>query len=564
MVDFPLPPGQLPRVWQPEALAAFRLAAQAKRSRVIASVATGAGKGSIIAAMSILSERKGRPSVIATWRDGLVGDLHARVLAAGGHAGRVQADHNDWSQPIVVASVQTLCRRLDELRRFNPVVLHADEGHHWTSPTSRAVLDAHRWGLVAGWTATPFRSAGKGEIEGLGDTYEACIYEYPITRAIADGVLVPIEARRLLLHVDLSGVDAGDDETIASRFDVDEINATIAADYHDHHAGVPAVYFCANIAHAVHLADALGPRAAAVWGDDPEREAKLADYEAGRLDILCCRDLLTEGWDSPRTTVIGLACPTASVIRYVQTVGRGTRLHPGKTRCYVIDCVGTTETIRYVTWADVSKAEAKAEKKEATRRDMDAKARAEMVGGEVVGQRSYEVFIFGDDAARRLGATWYKYQRSYVAAATRPGTSLRILGVVDRDGPEWAAFVAHTPEGAPPRPYTPWVKGETRTVIDPLEWVGQLGAFPTLDLAAAAVLAHMEESGVRAVATPEEWKHRPATDKMIEGLRKWGVKNREGLTMAESHAMLDAILVTRKVREWQRGVSLLEVPTVAG
>jgi superfamily II DNA or RNA helicase len=526
--DFPLPPGQEPRKWQPEALAAFRQAAQEKRRKVIASVATGGGKGSAIAAMAILTERKQRRSVIATWRDELVDDLFKRVVAAGGHAGRVQADHDDWSQPIVVASVQSLHRRLDQLRRFSPSVLHADEGHHWTSPTSRAVIDAHPWSLVAGWTATPFRSAGKGETEGLGDVFEACIFEYPIVRAIADGVLVPIEGRRLPLTVNLDGVDMGDEESLAARFDIAEINATIAADYHKHHAGLPAVYFCANIAHAVHLAAAFGSRAQAVWGDDPDRAAKLADYEAGRLDILCCRDLLTEGWDSPRTTVIGLACPISSVIRYVQCIGRGTRLYPGKTKCWVVDCVGTTETMPYVTWADLSKTMAKAEKDIAKR----AKKREEKAlkeGAIVAAAQSYEVFILGGSTEKRLGVGWYEMMGSYVAGAKRWGTDLNVQVLIERDGPEWVAFSI--------------VSGKVR----------DLGRFPSLDGASAAGVAVFEAFRLKPAAIDADWRKNPASPAQIAGLKAWKIRrDLTTISKGEASMLMDAVIARRVLRAWQK------------
>lgn len=526
--DFPLPPGQEPRAWQPEAVAAFRRAAEEKRRCCIASVATGGGKGSAIAAMSILSERRGYPSVIATWRTELVDDLYRRVIAAGGHAGRVQADQNDWSQPIVVASVQSLHTRLDDLRRFNPRMLHADEGHHWTSPTSRAVIDGHAWRMVAGWTATPFRSAGKGETDGLGDVFEACVYEYPITRAIADGVLVPIEGRRLPLTVDLNGVDMGNEDDLASRFDIAEINATIAADYHRNHGGVSAVYFTANIAHALHLAEAFGPRAMAVWGDDPERAAKLAAYDRGDIDVLCCRDLLTEGWDSPRTTVIGLACPTQSVIRYVQCIGRGTRLYQGKTKCYVVDCVGTTETMPYVTWADLSKNMAKIEKDIAKK----AKKREEKAlkeGAIVAAAQSYEVFILGGSTEKRLGVGWYEMMGSYVAGANRWGSDLNVQVLIERDGPEWAAFSI--------------VSGSVR----------DLGRFANLDAASAAGVAVFDAFRLKPAAIDADWRKNPATEKQIAGLKAWKIRrDLTAISKGEASMLMDAVIARRVLRAWQK------------
>lgn len=543
----PMPPGQTALVWQDEADGALVGGARMGRRAMLVSSATGTGKGTLVAGLFARAMRKGSRPVAITHTDLLVADILRRVLLLGDVPGLVKAESKDWSRGGVVCSRQTLLNCLDELVRYAPRVVFYDEAHLALDAQIllRATLPGALW---IGVTATPFRSAGKGETEGLGDVYEAVVYEHSITKAISVGDLCRVEGRRLLLDVDLSGCDLKDDAAVSERVNVDAVNEKIAADYHKNHAGVPAVYFCADIAHAQGLAAAFGPRAAWVSGDDPERAEKIGRHRAGDLDVLCNRDLLVFGYDDPRIAVVGIAAPTQSVVRYAQMIGRGTR--KGKEKCTIVDCVGTTETLKFVTFADLAKAEKKAEKREAKARDAEAKERMETAGGKVEGQRSYEVFIFGDEAGRRLGATWYHYQRSYVCAAKKLGTSRRVLGVVERDGPEWAAFVCSTPEGAPPRPYTPWVKGETRTVLDSQEEVSQLGAFATLDLAAAAVLRFMGD--LRPVALPEEWSQRPATPKMIEGLRKWGVKNREGLTMAESHSMLDAVLATRKVREWQR------------
>jgi superfamily II DNA or RNA helicase len=47
--------------------------------------------------------------------------------------------------------------------------------------------------------------------------------------------------------------------------------------------------------------------------------------------------LLIEGWDQPVVDCIVMASPTHSGIVYYQCVGRGTRLHPDKRDCLVLD-----------------------------------------------------------------------------------------------------------------------------------------------------------------------------------------------------------------------------------
>jgi len=70
-----------------------------------------------------------------------------------------------------------------------------------------------------------------------------------------------------------------------------------------------------------------------------ERESALAAYDAGVIKVLCACDMLNEGWDSPSTEVLLMARPTLSKILYVQQLGRGTRVSPGKEYLLVFDFV---------------------------------------------------------------------------------------------------------------------------------------------------------------------------------------------------------------------------------
>jgi superfamily II DNA or RNA helicase len=52
--------------------------------------------------------------------------------------------------------------------------------------------------------------------------------------------------------------------------------------------------------------------------------------------------VLTEGYDAPATSCIIMARPTKSRSLYVQCVGRGTRLAPGKLDCIILDITDNT------------------------------------------------------------------------------------------------------------------------------------------------------------------------------------------------------------------------------
>lgn len=87
-----------------------------------------------------------------------------------------------------------------------------------------------------------------------------------------------------------------------------------------------------------------GLRAAEVNGNSDDRSEVLADFEAGKYDVLCNSMLLTEGWDCPcPLNCIVVLRPTKIRSLYQQMVGRGMRLSPGKTELLLLDFLWMTE-----------------------------------------------------------------------------------------------------------------------------------------------------------------------------------------------------------------------------
>ena len=86
-----------------------------------------------------------------------------------------------------------------------------------------------------------------------------------------------------------------------------------------------------------------GLKAAEVNGTSKDREEVLADFEAGKYDVLCNSMLLTEGWDCPAVDCIVILRPTKVRALYQQMVGRGMRLHPNKDHLLLLDFLWMTE-----------------------------------------------------------------------------------------------------------------------------------------------------------------------------------------------------------------------------
>ena len=75
-----------------------------------------------------------------------------------------------------------------------------------------------------------------------------------------------------------------------------------------------------------------------------ERRRTLADFSAGKIDVVTNCNVLTEGFDEPRVDCVIMARPTRSKLLYAQMVGRGTRLHPGKKDLMCIDVADNSRT----------------------------------------------------------------------------------------------------------------------------------------------------------------------------------------------------------------------------
>jgi len=106
-----------------------------------------------------------------------------------------------------------------------------------------------------------------------------------------------------------------------------------------------AVVFCVSISHAEHVAHSFrlaGYRAVAVSGESTkaEREEALNGLRSGAIDVVCNAQLWVAGVDVPNIECIILLRPTKSLTFYLQAIGRGLRLAPGKTHCTVLDHAG--------------------------------------------------------------------------------------------------------------------------------------------------------------------------------------------------------------------------------
>jgi superfamily II DNA or RNA helicase len=112
-----------------------------------------------------------------------------------------------------------------------------------------------------------------------------------------------------------------------------------------------AIVFCGTIDHAITMRDkinALGFCSAAAIYSQPvggkamapyERNRVLSDFHDGTVNVVCAVDIFNEGVDVPDVNIIVFQRVTHSRRIFIQQLGRGLRLAPGKEKVIVLDFV---------------------------------------------------------------------------------------------------------------------------------------------------------------------------------------------------------------------------------
>jgi len=281
--------------------ASFRL-----HRRVLMQACTGAGKTVIVAHIAAGAAERGRRTCILAHRRELIEQASAKLSWAGVEHGTITADQRlPIRMQTVVASVQTLARRLDHYRdAFDFLV--ADECHHAVAGQWQQVIDAYPSAKVLGVTATPERMDGKG----LGDVFDAMTIGPPMAELIEAGYLV---APDIYMHdvrePKCRGMRWGEELKRLAIIENEGRNRQIVRLAMKHAAGGSRVLIIANrIAHieALHsMVEAAGSPCGMAIGKTTtdERNAHLERLINGEAPIVVA-NVFGEGVDLPAVDVV--------------------------------------------------------------------------------------------------------------------------------------------------------------------------------------------------------------------------------------------------------------------
>lgn len=329
---------------QKQAIADLRAAYAGGARAPILVAPTGFGK-TATSAQVIRSalERGGHVWFLAHLQE-LLTDTSHRLHQAGIAHGFIAAGHP--LQPhrgCQIVGVQTAARRLDRIEHEwpKPSLIIIDECHLAVASSYLRVIEAAGSPRLLGLSGTPERLDGKG----LNQLFDYLVPTCSTGDLIEEGLLAPI---RYLAPppLDLSGLTEFQGEYLekeaAALLDTPKITGDAIEQYIENCDGRPAVVFCVNTEHAKNVAEAFtkaGYRSTYIDAKSKKAHRKYASegLKNGELDVVVNVGLWVAGVDIPNIEVVILLRPTKSKTIYLQAIGRGLRVSPGKKCLTVLD-----------------------------------------------------------------------------------------------------------------------------------------------------------------------------------------------------------------------------------
>lgn len=255
-------------------------------------------------------------------------------------------------QRVQVASIFSILTSRNEInvRRKNFDYIIIDEAHHSLADTYKRLFETFPEAKKLGVTATPWRL----NHEPFTSLYQTLITTPQVSWFIKEGLLAdfdyvsikPDSSIQQLVNsteVSTTGDFVGSELDIA--FNNQGIRSKVYGSYKKYADGRKGIIFAINKEHAANLAAlycSKGVNAVAIDCDTPKEERKMLieEFKRGIIKVLVNVEIFTEGFDCPDVSFIQLARPTCSLALYLQQVGRGLRVVPGKERTIIIDNVG--------------------------------------------------------------------------------------------------------------------------------------------------------------------------------------------------------------------------------
>lgn len=299
--------------------------------------------------------------------------VHTRELVAQNYAALIRAwpfapagvnsaalGSRDTRSQILFCSIQSVHRNAKAIGWCDCLIV--DEAH-LISPTGttmyqqfiRELREINPDMRILGMSGTPFRMDMGMLTDGDEPLFQSIAYEVGVAKLIEDGYLTRPISRGTATTFDVTGVHTRGGDYIAGELeravDKDEVTEAAVREIIKHgHDRKAWIAFAAGVDHAAHIRDEMrrqGVSCEMVEGSmsGADRKRIIEDYKAGRIRCLTNVNVLSIGFDYPAIDLIALMRPTKSPALYIQQVGRGLRLSPGKETCLILDFANVVRTL---------------------------------------------------------------------------------------------------------------------------------------------------------------------------------------------------------------------------
>jgi superfamily II DNA or RNA helicase len=281
--------------------------------------------------------------------------LPKRIMDMGYYIGTNKEDNKN----ILFASIQTLSR-LKNLKKFKEDefdYIIVDETHHTAAPTYKKIFSYFKPRFILGLTATPERMDRKDILPFYDNNV---VFRIDQKEAIEMGYLVPFHYYGFKDNIDYSKIYFN-----GFRYDVNDLNKLLMIKNRDKAiigkfkkmaSDRKTIGFCVSIEHADWCAKSFqdaGIRAVSIHSklDDSEkgfdvtkRDRLINGFRNNEYQVVFVVNMFNEGVDFPDVECLLFLRPTESKTIFIQHMGRGLRLSPGKENVLILDFIGNYKT----------------------------------------------------------------------------------------------------------------------------------------------------------------------------------------------------------------------------
>ena len=313
--------------------------------RVLDVLPTGAGKTIIFSFLAQRWHQRGQKTLILAHREELIDQAIDKLHTATGiRAEKEKAEFNaSLDAPVVVASIQTMIRRLDKWPSDHFGKIVCDEAHHVLSDSWQTTL-RHFDAQVLGVTATPDR----GDMRSLMSYFQTTGANVKLLNLIKQGYLAKIVIKSFPLNIDISKISTEyDSQSGCSDYSKTELGHALEPYLDQIAIAVRDILPFSRTLAFLPLRDTskkfveacrkAGLSAKHIDGDSPDRKELLSGFRSWDFDVLSNAMLLTEGYDEPRIDNILVLRLTKSRPLFAQICGRGLRIAEGKPHLTILD-----------------------------------------------------------------------------------------------------------------------------------------------------------------------------------------------------------------------------------